>query len=164
VVGAVPADLVARIRGNTDTELLFILFLSYLRPPFERRFDSGELVDAFRRVILQTEEWWRSDGEDRLLALNLCVTDGWTVVASRFARAAAEIPSLHWCLGARYVFADGGCHITRTEGEPGCAVIASERLSDDVHWESVPPDHLIVVRNGLQVLVENVRRREAAIF
>jgi predicted glutamine amidotransferase len=163
VVGFAPAELVARIAGNTDTELLFILFLSQLPPPLDRRFDPAELLDALRRTILQVEEWWREDREERLLAMNLCVTDGWTILASRFARGSAEVPSLHWCLGSRYVFADGRCHITRTEAEPGCAIIASEILSDDVHWETVEPDHIVVVRDGLSVFVEGVDGRQAAI-
>jgi len=84
------------------------------------------------------------------------VTDGRSIVASRFGRGPGEVPSLHWCLGSRYDFDGGEPRIGLPDEEPGCAIIASERLSADVHWETVEPDRIVVVRDGLSVAVEPV--------
>jgi predicted glutamine amidotransferase len=158
VVAAADPDLVARIEGNTDTELLFVLFLGFLRPPLRRRFRAEELTDALRKTITTVTRWWREDRDDRFLALNLCVTDGNSIVASRFGRGPGEVPSLHWCLGSRYDFDGGEPRIGRPDpdDEPGCAIVASERLSADVHWGTVERDRIVVVRDGLGVAVEPV--------
>ena len=157
VAAAVRADLVARIEGNTDSELLFMLFLGFLRAPLRRRFSAEELTLALRKTVTTVTRWWREDGDDRFLALNLCVTDGASIVASRFGRGPGEIPSLHWCLGSRYDFDGGECRIGKPDDDrPGCAIIASERLSSDVHWETVKSDRIVVVRDGLGVAVEPV--------
>jgi predicted glutamine amidotransferase len=156
VTASVGSDLVARLEGNTDTELLFILFQSYLRPPLWRRFPAAELAEALRRTILQVSQWWREDQDDRFLALNLCVTDGRSIVASRFGCGPGDIPSLHWCLGSRYDFDGGECRIGLPDDNPGCAIVASERLSAEVHWETVEPGWIVVVRDALSVAVEPV--------
>lgn len=160
IAAAVDPELIARIEGNTDTELVFVLFQSLLRPPLDRRFETDELVAAMRGVIRQVTEWWREDGEGRPLELNLCLTDGRTIVASRFGRGEAP-PSLYWCLGARYVFDDGAFRVETADDGPGCALIASERLSEDPHWQAVAPDRLVVVREGLDVSLEDLSESAA---
>lgn len=160
VAAAVETDLVARIEGNTDTELLFTLFLSFLRAPLARRFQTSELTEALRETITTVTRWYHEDEDDRFLALNLCVTDGWSVVASRYGRGPGEVPSLHFCLGSRYDFDGGEPRIGLPDEEPGCAIIASERLSADVHWETVETDRIVVVRDGLGVAVEPVGEGE----
>lgn len=156
VVSRIHPDLTARIEGNTDTEMLFMLFLSHLKAPHDRRFEPRELADALRETILQVTSWWRDDKDDRFLALNLCVTDGRSIVASRFARGPGDMPSLHYCLGSRYDFDGGEPHIGAPDEEPGCAIIASERLSADVHWETVKADRIVVIPDGVSVSVEPV--------
>jgi predicted glutamine amidotransferase len=144
-------NLVARIRGSTDTELAFTLFLSFLDPPLDREFSTDELTRALERTVHRLVDWHEEDGDARPLVLNICVTDGGSLVASRFSRFIDETPSLHYGTGARYVCVEGECHMEPIKGEPGCVILASECLSGRGRWRTVEPGSLVVVRQDLTV-------------
>lgn len=135
VVGLIPDELAARIEGNTDAELLFFLFLNHLGGSPDRRITSREMVSALRATLHDVTEWWTGDRDAQPLVLNLCVTDGRTMVASRVARG-DDPPTLHTC------------------HEPGFTLIASEELGDGREWAEVAPDTMVVVEeNGAVVRI-----------
>lgn len=145
--------LAARIRGNTDTELAFTLFLSYLKSPLDREFESTEMADALERTIIQLVAWHREDEDKRPLVLNFCVTDGRSLAASRYGRCVTDVPSLHYATGARYVCQDGLCRMESPGDDgSGCTILASERLSEENRWATVQPDQLVVVNKDLTVV------------
>jgi len=149
-------DLVARIQGNTDSELAFTLFLTHLRPPLERRFTLEELGHAMRRTMEQILCWYDDDRDTRLIALNFCVSDGRVLVATRFARNIGEgkpAPSLHCCAGRRFVCDDGGpCRMEEPNGTGRASVmLASEVLFDGEGWNVVPENSLVLVGEDFSV-------------
>ncbi len=146
--------LVARIMGSTDTELAFTLFLTRLSPPLDRSFSVAELSAAMRGTIRQLAAWHAEDRDTRPLVLNFCVTDGRKLVASRLARLAKEVPTLHYCVGGAFVCDGPVCRMESVSGRPRSVIVASERLSADRHWTTVEPDHLLVVHENLHIEVE----------
>lgn len=146
--------LAAHIAGNTDSELAFTLFLSLLKEEIDGEYGADDLALAMRRTVETIAGWWREDGDERLLALNFCVTDGSSIVATRLART-AEPPSLHYCRGSRYVCESGVCHVLAEEGD-GCVLVASEVLSESAEWVEVGPDRLVVVRDARSVSEESL--------
>jgi predicted glutamine amidotransferase len=144
--------LAARIRGNTDTELAFTLFLTYLNTPLDRGFESAEITEALERTISQLAAWHHQDEDDRPLILNFCVTDGQSFAATRYGRGEVDVPSLHYATGSRYVCEEGLCRMEiRREDDPGCVILASERLSEGIGWATVEPNRLVVVQRDLTV-------------
>jgi len=139
-------DLVARLAGNTDTELAFTLFLTMLGEERTGNGSADELADAMERTVQRIMDWYSGDGEDRPLALNFCVTNGKSVVALRFAHNSPETPTLHYCRGSRFVCRDGVCRM-QDDGPGRSVILASEVLSEDPHWTSIDNGTLVVVRD-----------------
>lgn len=141
--------LIARIAGNTDSELAFILFLSFLADR-DAPIGTAELIATFRRTIEQLTAWWRLDEEPAPIVMNFCVSNGSVILASRFALGLREVPTLHYCTGSSY-----SCEGT----EPGLkrsVIVSSETMSDDPHWVSVDNSTLVVVHEDLSVEVQRL--------
>ncbi len=149
-------SLVARIAGNTDSELAFVLFLSLLEGPLVRQFETDELRRALRRTIEKLLEWWRSDKEPAPIVLNFCVSNGTSIVASRFALGETDVPSLHYCVGSRYSCENGVSRMTGRPGHRASAIVSSERLSEDPHWATVDNGKVAVVDGGPSVTMDDL--------
>jgi len=150
VVSEADDSLVARLKGNTDSELAFALFLSQLGDARHEICTAPMLARAMRCTIERIHGWWREDCDERVLALNFSVTNGRSLVASRFGRG-EHPPSLHYCVGSRYRCEEGACRMERPDDTDGCVLVASERLSADPHWETIGEDQMVVVRSNLDV-------------
>ena len=149
-------ELVARIAGNTDSELTFVLFLSLLEQPLDRHIETEELVTAFRRTLEQLEEWWRSDGSAEPIVMNFCLSNGKSIVASRLARKEQDVPTLHFCVGSEYSCREGACHMHGGASPPRSVIVSSEVLSEDPQWVSVANQSLLVVAEDLTVDVDRL--------
>lgn len=108
--------------GVTDSETVFAVLLDY-------REDGLDLAGATVETLRHVAEVCRKLG--LYAALNLAVTDGETMVFSRYS---TEGPG-----NSLYLLENG-------ESFPGATVVASERLSRDAGWIQVPDRHLLVVR------------------
>jgi predicted glutamine amidotransferase len=151
VAGVISDELAARIHGSTDTELAFALFLHLLGPERARASTAEELADALERTIDRLLRWWRKDEDTRPIVMNFCVSNGRSIVALRLALEEPEVPTLHACAGARFVCADGVCRIEKVVDGPGCAMVASEVLSDDPHWVTVENGELVLAHENFAV-------------
>ena len=137
---AMAADdtLLAQIRGNTDTEWAFTLFLTNLEGWPEQRPNLPRLADAMRLTLEQIAGWHREVADERPLEMNFCVTDGRIMAAARFAIAKEPGPTLHWYRSAP---GDG----------PATACIASEPLFEGPQWHAADDGDLLLVDNNRDV-------------
>jgi predicted glutamine amidotransferase len=137
---AMAADdtLLAQIRGNTDTEWAFTLFLTNLAGWPEERPTLEQLSEAMRQTLSQIAGWHRESEDERPLEMNFCVSDGRIMVAARFAIGAEPGPTLHW-----YRSAQG-------EG-PATACIASEPLFEGPQWHAADNGDLLLVDKNRDV-------------
>lgn len=135
-------SLLAQVRGNTDTELAFTLFLNHLGWTPESEPSADQLVEAMKKTLRQIVTWHLEAEESRPLELNFLVTTGSVMVASRFGLGDVPCPSLHW-----RVFDDDS---------QAAVVVASEPLSPDNGWSSVPKDRLLVVDADRKVELRDV--------
>jgi len=136
--------LLAQIRGNTDSELAFTAFLTRLPDPLERESRTTAIAAAMERTLELLVAWHHESGNERPLETNFCVTDGESLVATRFALGDRPKPSLSWLAtddgsGQRYV------------------LIASEPLTPDQEWQEVPESSLVVVDTDLSVDIRPLR-------
>jgi predicted glutamine amidotransferase len=130
--------LLAKIRGNTDSELAFTVFLTHLADPLWRDPATEEMAAAMEHTIELLATWHEESGNERPLEANFCVTDGESLVAARYALSNKPKPSLFWYEG------------TDEAGQPR-ALIASEPLTLGKEWHEVPESSLVVVDTDLSV-------------
>ncbi len=130
--------LLAKIRGNTDSEMAFTLLLTHLDNPLDGDPQADELAAAMVETLRQLVAWHREAADERPLETNFCVTTGSALVATRFSVSDRPMLTLHWseratAAGERYV------------------LVASESLDDRGRWRDVDEGGMVVVRPDLSV-------------
>lgn len=146
------------IGGGTDSEHAFAVLLD------ELGYTSGDLsagrlraatVGTLRRLI----ELAHAVGVSPEMYCNFAVTDGRSLVATRFACENAREPaSLHYSVGERYVIDGGDGDMLGTDTTtPGAVIVASEPLTrSPTDWRHVPANHSITVTPSLRVRLDPI--------
>jgi predicted glutamine amidotransferase len=148
------------VMGTTDSEHAFALFLNSLRVPFgEARCE--DMRASIVETIALLNEWTRAAGVVEPSHYNFAVTDGESIVISRYCSAEGLAGnSLHISRGERFECLPGGLcdmHTVKPEQQATAVIVASERLTDDVDdWLDVPDNHTVTVSPDLNVRVEAI--------
>ena len=138
VANAADDTLLAQIRGNTDTEWAFTLFLTNLEGWPDEQPTLERLAAAMSQSLAQISDLHREAGDERQLEMNFCVTDGRIMVASRYTLGSEPGPTLHW-----YRSAEGA--------GPATACIASEPLFEGPQWHAAEDGDLLLVDKNRDV-------------
>ena len=137
----------AQIRGTTDSELLFALFLDtwgQLGSPT----NADGLAEAFRKSLRLAVDILQDYGVKDPSTLNIALTDGKTTLACRYRTGTEKPPhSLYLAKNVRLAF-DAGRSAFEPARERRGVLVASERLFPHPSWEEVPPSHIVVAREG----------------
>jgi predicted glutamine amidotransferase len=112
------------IRGDTDSERCFYLFLTHL----EGRTDLASVSTALMRTMREVAALYDGKSE-KPTALNLLVTDGRILAVTRHGKSLFRV-------------ARAGVHM-----------IASEPVVDDEVWHEIPDDHLFTLDEQLNARV-----------
>ena len=143
-------ELAQAIQGTTDSEWIYALVLSQLDDPFGLP-ESRELAEATATALRILRQVRAAHGIDTSSPVNLCISTGRTVVATRFSFDYGWYPpgdeflevdlpfvSLWYSIGGEYIEVDGSWQMTAT-GTPRSVIIASEPLtSEHSSWLEVP--------------------------
>jgi glutamine amidotransferase len=168
-------ELARQIEGTTDTEWLYALVLSRLDAPFgpAPAEDLARAVSESLRVIRDVRE---QRGIDRQSAVNLVVSDGSSIVATRFCfdygwyadrrstyAGEREFDFTTLWYAACEAFAPGpaGWETRYGDGPPRAVLIASEALNDErTDWIEVPEYTMLVVTRSDTGVTVDVRELE----
>jgi predicted glutamine amidotransferase len=145
----VPA-LAQRIEGTTDSEWIYALILSQLDDPYGVP-ETSELAEATAKALRILRDVRAAHGIDTSSPVNLCVSSGRSVVATRVSfdygwyppedeMLETDLPfvSLWYAIGGEYTPRDGSWRMTAGE-PPRSVIIASEPLTADAStWLEVP--------------------------
>src|SRR5688572_8789499 len=144
----------AQIRGTTDSEIVFGLFLDLWDQAGSPSAPEG-LLDVFRKTLLFLSDILRDLEVKKGSTLNFALTDGRSALVSRHATRSAKPNSLYLARGIRLLVEGDRCRIASAP-DASSAIVASERLTDDSVWEECPPGKIIVIRPGGRVSVEDI--------
>ena len=150
LVDHVGPELAQRIEGTTDSEWIYALVLAQLRDPFGQP-DAAELADATVAALRILRDVRARHGIDTSSPVNLCVTTGGALVATRFSfdygwypgedtLLETDLPyvSLWYTVGDEFAHGDGDS-----------ILIASEPLKRDISgWLEVPEYTMITAELG----------------
>jgi len=133
------------IRGTTDTEVLFALFLDH----YQSTTDGDRVADmgrAIEKTLASIVEIGGEAGIESPHQLNLAVTDGRSLVATRFTSGPPKSAnSLYIHTGKRYVCEGGTCRMLDPDEWGAAVLVTSERLSEDPGWDRIPPNQIVEV-------------------
>jgi len=150
------------VKGQTDSEHLFAVFVDRLREAADE-LTPRSLADALLSTIARLRELGEQCGVVEPSLLNLAVTDGQSIVATRYvSHPSLAPPSLYYA--APGLLPGGGEGEPRSEvaGDPAGAIIASEKLGGDAkQWHAVPRNHLVSIDRELRASIETIDDRAA---
>lgn len=139
------------IQGETDSEHFFALFLQNARK--RKCMTLKDSLSVFRETLDQIEKLGEMYGcTDGPSFYNICLTDGKTMIASRYTTHGDEYISLHYSQGSHFVHTENQEHQLKSSTNPKCTLITSEQLTDvSQDWYLVPPNHILLVNEQHEI-------------
>jgi glutamine amidotransferase len=176
VAQLVAPELARLVEGTTDTEWLYALILSHLENPCAPAADPEELAGAVEKALRQVREVRGRRGFERQSAVNLVISDGRCLVATRFAfdygwyhegwtfaggERRYDYTTLWYAAGTRYGRHDGEWSVGPGDLSTSL-VVASEPLTlDRSGWLEVPEYSLLIATPGEERLDVSLRELDA---
>ncbi|KAF9457444.1 N-terminal nucleophile aminohydrolase [Collybia nuda] len=144
------------VQGNTDSEWAFALFLSKLQDPRAKSFTS----DVLRKSMLDTISHLNALAEEAGITepslMNFCVTDGESVVVTRYISSRKdEAASLWFSSGTAFSeYADGGHYkMSKADKRENIIMIASEPLTfERADWMEIKTNNMVVITPKMNLL------------
>ncbi|KAL5535387.1 DUG3 [Sanghuangporus sanghuang] len=142
--------------GNTDSEWAFALFLSKLPDANAKSFTPSVLRQAMLDTISAANGFAREFNITEPSLMNFCVTDGETVVATRYISSKVdEAASLWFSSGTTFSeYAKGGHYkMSKADKRENIIMIASEPLTfEKADWMEIRTNNMIVVTPKMNLL------------
>ena len=134
------------IQGTTDSEHAFAVFLNKLGDSISD-YSTADLRDALIATIHQIKDCQSSVGITDPSSLNFAITDGQSILVSRYATISdIEPPTLYISSGDHLEIRDGNYRMTASKHRPNAVIVASEPLTADrSDWKPVAKNHLVMV-------------------
>jgi len=151
------------IEGTTDSEHFGALFVDCLP---DNNPNADHTVEELRNAMLKTiciitSALVTKGGNDELYSsLNFAVTDGKSVIATRFRNhETQDPPSLYYTLASEFSCVDGEVKIAPCVCDQNCnaVIIASEPLTfSQKCWKLVPKNHMLIVDENNKLTTEQI--------
>ena len=146
LLDAIPDDLRKMIRGDTDSECVFLFWLGQLRGAagdLDKPVGVDTITAAFQQTIKLLDVWFPAHGGEES-KFNFVVTNGRLLAATRWGHSLS-------CQEHRGSgIAGGGNSVPHATGTFRIVCIASEATQDN-GWREVPDRSLLVVDERLQL-------------
>ncbi|RUS13736.1 nucleophile aminohydrolase [Endogone sp. FLAS-F59071] len=153
-------ELFLFVQGNTDSELAFALFLNQLEDPLNGSFDHVTLKRAMLKTIELINQWSEQVGITEPSLLNFAVTDGESVVCTRYISSSTEeAASLYFSSGTRFEsYKPGHYRMVKADRREDIVVVASEPLTfEKADWLTIPTNTVLVITSKFNVLLYPIR-------
>lgn len=155
LLGKLSDEAYAALKGTTDSEFLFALFLDKWRATPPSLAPAAKLSRALQQMVDDVLTTIAAYGPQEPSYINVVVADGRHAAACRITTDRPEYAeSLHVHSGSVYRVVDGVCRMLPPKDTHGAVIISSEQLSDDPGWTMVPPNHMVVVQTDRKVRLE----------
>jgi len=139
------------IKGNTDTEHIFALFIDLIKSI--ENPTAGQLAKALMGAIRKIEILKDQVGLEIPSSLNLVISDGQNMVATRYDSSGEGANSLYVMAGDQFCCEDGQCSMD--EGS-NAVLVVSEPLSDSTKWQKVDNNNLITVDRERNISIQSI--------
>jgi predicted glutamine amidotransferase len=146
----------ATIEGTTDSEHAFALFLDEVSGGSAEP-TTGELRKALLSTIDKLVRLTHEAGVSEMMACNFAVTDGRSMVVSRFVHGTTREPaSLYYSAGRMYeCVGEDGDMVDPFSDQTGVVMVASEPLTRRASdWNPIPANHTISIRPDCSYEIE----------
>ena len=136
-------DIYLNLKGNTDSEFCFAIFLNLLK---SNKYNNGGYLQPyyFKKLILRTIKKILSlslnQNKDAINSLNFAVTDGQTIICTRYLNIDNEPPSLYYCITDDNVS------------------ISSEPIHfNDKNYKLLDKNNIILIKKNKKIEISNIK-------
>jgi glutamine amidotransferase len=143
------------IKGQTDSEHIFAYLLNYLFN-HHKAINTDAIADAFEHTFTFVKKLMKDAGIMEPAYLNMAITNGLFIVATRWVSDGSEALTLYHSEGSRYVVEDGVTRLEAPEDDDHAVLVVSEKLTDGPEWTLIPNNHLVMVEQNLNVRVRAI--------
>lgn len=166
LVTAIAPQLSRFILGETDSEIVFYLFLTALSrsAPLGSRFELEQVMDALRSAVEVVRQVCdRGDATSALLTL--LVTDGELLAATQGGRDLYWSTHKNRCADRdRCPSLSASCEAPSKDGSVNHFIVSSEPLSGENVWQPFGPGEIIGVDRRMQLHRAHVEKRALPIL
>lgn len=143
VVTYLKDDVYSKIRGNTDSEFCFAIFLNLLK---DKYYKNGGYLPPYYfkqlilRLIKKIYHFSIKNDKNASLSLNFACTDGKTIICTRFLNFNnEEPPSLYYYKKNNNV------------------IVSSEPIEyEDHNWNLLKKNHILILKKNLNISIEEI--------
>jgi glutamine amidotransferase len=153
-------DLYDWVKGGTDSEHFFALFLQRAKTPDLSQLDVVfHVLEETIQEVLALIQQYGDTSTQKASFFNFCLTDGKQMIATRYCSDTKLEPrTLHYALGREFVMHEGHGVMQEAIGSPECILISSEKLThSDAAWTVVPPQHALLVTENMDVSLRKLK-------
>lgn len=144
------------IKGQTDSEHIFAYLLNYLNKN-HKTINADAVADSFNHTYQHICKLMKEVGIEDPAYLNMAVTNGEFIVATRFVSDASEEPlTLYHSEGSRYVVENGVTRMEAPKDDDNAVLVVSEKLTEGKEWTMIPKNHLVIVESSLNVRIKPI--------
>ncbi|MCE0722948.1 MULTISPECIES: class II glutamine amidotransferase [Legionella] len=144
-------DIYNWIKGNTDSELIFALFLQLAKNVKIK--NAYDIYDTLLKTLNIINELVKKYHEKGVSYFNICITDGKRIVAFRSCTSPCIKPETMY-------FSVGEDPVQKTTNETiyKYIIIASEKLSTNngFRWQIIPANHCFMVEANLSISLQKL--------
>ncbi|MBL7873504.1 MAG: class II glutamine amidotransferase [Cyclobacteriaceae bacterium] len=145
------------IQGQTDSEHIFAYLLNHLLRSGQP-INPESVMDAFEKTFRDIKKMMTQHGINEPAYLNIVVTNGLFIVATRYVSDPQEEPlTLYHSEGSRYVVEDGITRLEAPEDNDHAVLVVSEKLTEGDNWTMIPPNHFVIVEQSLNVRIRPIK-------
>jgi predicted glutamine amidotransferase len=166
LVAAIAPELARFILGETDSEIVFYLFLTILSrsAPLGSRFELEQVMDALRGAVeIVRQVCDRGDAAPALLTL--LVTDGELLAATQGGRELYWSSHKNRCSDRdRCASLSASCEAPSRDGNVNHFIVSSEPLSGENVWQPFAAGEIIGVDRRMQLHRAHVDKRALPIL
>ena len=131
----------SNVYGSTDSEHFFAVVIDELLK--RKDITAMAIAESLNAAIIRVVNVVKKYGDGEPCYLNIAVGDGKNAVISRYTNDPESKPeSLYWYSGSLYE----PCLKANASGSE--IIVSSEKLTDDAGWQTVPPNHMVVLGHG----------------
>lgn len=149
IIDQLDDDMFNAIKAQTDSEHLFFLIMQYLH-----KSRDSVMANAVKKAFEYVVKLQKKQDESHASLLNIAMTSGTELFASRYASKGRTPLSLYYAFGQSVDKADDGRLLLKGE-KNGALIVASEPLTDCAQeWHEVPANHYLVAGKNLNPCIE----------
>ena len=148
-------ELLVNIKGNTDSEYAFHLFLNQLLKKTNQNLSNIKKWEiSLKETIKIIDKLTKG-----VSSMNFCVTDGTIIVCSRYISINInneKPPSMYISTGEEYI-TNTNCSYMKESKINNCVIISSEPIDNNiVGWKLVPQNTILSVDNSNKINITDI--------